>query len=66
MPGQIRHMIDAIICGARRENATIAMTTKTKLILKGINPDRYSAASDDDPSVTAKLRAIATELGVHV
>ncbi len=40
------------------------LTTKTKLILKGFDPDRFSANSPDDPVVMAQVRAVATELGV--
>jgi hypothetical protein len=66
MPGQIKRMIDTIITQRSNGNTTIALTTKTKLLLKGINPDKFTLASEDDPSVVAKLRVIATELGVHL
>jgi hypothetical protein len=36
------------------------------LILKGVNPDRYTAESPDDPAVITKVLAIAAELGVHL
>ena len=66
MAGQIRHMLDAIIEQRAKGSPTVALTTKTKLVLKGINPDRFSDASDDDPAIMAKVRAIATEFGVVV
>jgi len=66
MAGQIKHMIDAIIAQRARGNPTIALTTKTKLVLKGLNPDRFDAGSPDDPAVITKVRAIAAELGVAV
>lgn len=66
MPGQIKHMLDSIIQQRARGNATIALTTRTKLVLKGINPDRYDSHTEDDPATIAKVRAIAAELGVTV
>jgi len=45
---------------------TLALTTKTKLVLKGLNPDRFNAGSPDDPAGIAKVQAIAAELGVRV
>lgn len=64
MAGLIKQMIDAIIEKKTRGNPTLVLTTKTKLILKGLNPDSYTASSADDPAVIAKLRAIASEMGI--
>lgn len=66
MAGQIKQMIDSIVAQRAKGNPTIALTTKTKLVLKGLNPDRFDAGSPDDPAVIAKVKAIAAELGVHV
>ena len=59
-------MIDTIITQRSKGNSTIALTTRTKLVLKGVNPDRFSATSADDPAVIAKLQTIAGELGVRL
>lgn len=64
MMGQIRRMLDTIIEKRAKGNPTIAMTTKTKLILKGFNPDKFDHNSPDDPEILAKVRQVATELGV--
>ncbi len=64
MPGQIKTMLDSIMQQRSKGNATLLLTTKTKLILKGFDPDRFSANSPDDPVVMAQVRAVATELGV--
>jgi hypothetical protein len=66
MAGNIRQMIDSIIDKRSKGNPTIALTTRTKFILKGVNPDRFSPQSADDPIVLAKVRAIAAEMGVSV
>jgi len=62
----IKDMIDTITEKRSKGNPTIAMTTKTKFILKGVNPDRFDAGSADDPAVIAKVRAIGAEMGVSV
>jgi hypothetical protein len=66
MPGQIKQMIDSILEQRAKGSPTLLLTTKTKLILKGVNPDRFTAASPDDQAVVAKVRSIAAELGVRV
>jgi hypothetical protein len=66
MAGNIKRMIDAIIEKRSRGNQTIRLTTKTKFILKGLDPDRFNATSPDDPAVMEKVRAIGAELGISV
>jgi len=66
MPGQIKQMIDSIVQQRSKGNATLVATTKTKLTLKGVNPERFTSASPDDAAVLEKLRVIAAELGVRV
>ena len=66
MAGNIKRMIDAITATRSKGNPTVALTTRTKFILKGVNPDRFDANSPDDPTVIAKVRAIGAELGVSV
>ena len=57
-------MIDKIINDKSKGNSTIAKCTYTKLILKGIAVDRYTASSPDDKEVMDKISKIAKELGV--
>jgi len=66
MAGKIKKVLDEIIAQRSRGNSTMAMTTKTKIIMKGINPDQYLSTSPDDPVVLDKVRKIAEELGVQV
>jgi hypothetical protein len=66
MPGQIKQMVDSILEQRARGNATLLLTTKSKLILKGINPDKFTASSPDDEAILAKVRAVANEWGAHV
>ena len=64
MAGQIRRMIDQIIEKKSHGNQAIAGAVKTKLILKGIKPDAYTASSPDDSAIIAKLRELAGELNL--
>jgi ribosomal protein L18 len=66
MAGQIRSMIDQIIEKRSNGNAVLASTTQTKLILKGIDPAKYDANSQDDPQVIARLRELAAELSINL
>ena len=64
MAGQVKAMIDRIIEQRSKGNPVLALTTQTKLILKGIDPAKYDANSPDDPQVVARLRELAAELNV--
>jgi hypothetical protein len=66
MAGQIKQIIDKVIAIRSQGNATIAATTRTKLILKGINPDKFSASSEDDPLIMGKLTQIVKEMGITI
>ena len=66
MAGQVRAMIDQIIEKRSNGNAILASTTQTKLILKGIDPNKYDANSPDDPQVIARLRELAAELSISL
>jgi len=64
MAGQIKEMIDSIVARRAGDNEIIRKTTRTKLILKGIEIGRWSETSPDDPAVLSRLKEIAIELGV--
>jgi hypothetical protein len=66
MAGQIKQMIDFIVEQRGRGNPTITLTTKAKLVLKGVNPGSFTDASPDDPVVVAKVKAIAADFGVQM
>ena len=66
MAGTIKIKIDAFTARRTKGNSTIALTTRTKFILKGVNPDRFNATSPDDPAVIAKVKAIGAEMGISV
>ncbi len=66
MAGKIKKMLDEIVTAKSGGNPTLMTTTKTKLILKGLNPDKYDARSADDPAVIKKVIMTAQEMGVKI
>ncbi len=66
MAGRIKRMIDVIIEQRAKGNPLLMDTTKAKLIFKGVNPDGFTPTSPDDPALEARLRCIATEMGVSL
>lgn len=62
MAGKIKQMIDTIITQRSKGNTMLAGVIKTKLMLKGIDPNKFTAQSDDDPAIIAKLEAVVKEL----
>ena len=66
MAGKIKRMLNEIIEKKSGGHPTLMSTTKTKLILKGFNPDRYDAQSPDDPEVIKKIMMTAKEMGIKL
>lgn len=66
MAGKIKQLIDSIIMQRTNGNPALATSVKAKLIMKGINPDKFTAQSDDDPAVIDKLHKLAIDLGINL
>jgi hypothetical protein len=64
MAGKIKKMIDQIIEGRSQGDPFLALTTKTKLLLKGINVEYYKDDTPDNLTVIKDLKRIARELNV--
>jgi hypothetical protein len=62
MAGRIKTMIDSIIEQRAKGNTMLQGVLRTKLMLKGIDPKRYTAQSEDDPAIISKLEALVKEL----
>lgn len=62
MAGKIKQMIDTVISQRTKDNPMLASVIKTKLMLKGIDPNKFTPLSDDDPAIIAKLDAVIKEL----
>ena len=66
MNGQAKRLIDAIIAQRSGGNPTLMITTRTKIMLKGVNPERFLTSTPDDPVIINKLRQIGRDLVVNV
>ncbi|NLN09622.1 MAG: hypothetical protein GX186_08480 [Methanoculleus thermophilus] len=66
MTGEIKRMIDLIIEKRSNGNEVLKNTTRTKLIIKGFNPDRWTSQSEDDPAKIAELKQIARDMGIEL
>ena len=66
MAGQVYNMIQQVITQKGRGNLVIENSVRTKMYLKGIAVDKYTAVSPDDPATMQKVREIAREFGVIV
>ncbi len=62
MAGKIRRMIDSVIQQRAMGNPMLEKIIKTKMILKGVNPNKYTLESEDDPAVLDKLERMVSEL----
>jgi hypothetical protein len=58
MAGKIKLMIDEIIEQRTRNNPELIGVVRTKLMLKGVDPNRYTETSDDDPRIISILEGI--------
>ena len=66
MAGRVSRILDKIIEKRSGGNQTLVMSTKTKLILKGLNPDKFGPGTPDDPTILKKAEALAHHLGITV
>ena len=64
LAGKIREIIDQIIEERSKGNPAIIEMTIAKLILKGLNPNKFDSYSADDPEIIEKLLKIAKQLNV--
>jgi hypothetical protein len=58
--------METLIAEVSKSNPILASTTRTKLILKGINPNKFTQDSPDDPVILEKLKDIAEAFGVKL
>jgi hypothetical protein len=60
--GQIKHLIDNIVQQRAQGNKAVEHMTIAKLILKGIDPTKYTLQSEDDPAILSQLENLSREL----
>jgi hypothetical protein len=62
MAGKIKMMIDSIIEQRAKDNVMLQGVIRTKLMLKGIDPKKFTMQSDDDPAIMSKLELLVKDL----
>lgn len=62
MAGKIKMMIDSIIDQRAKDNVMLQGVIRTKLMLKGIDPKKFTMQSDDDPAIISKLELLVKDL----
>ena len=66
MAGKIKKQLEAIITSVAKNNQTIINITKTKLVLRGLNPEKFNEQSPDDPIILEKIKQISAEFGAKI
>lgn len=66
MAGEIKRRLEKLVEEVAKGNPLIRTTTKTKLIIKGLDPDKFSENTEDDPDVLKRVDEIAQEFNVQV
>jgi len=64
--GTVKGMLEKIIAVRGKANPTFVDATRAKLILKGLNPAKFTTSTPDDPELVARVRAVAAEFGVNL
>ncbi len=62
MAGKIRQMIDTVVNQRAQNNEVLAGIIKTKLLLKGIDTNKFTAQSEDDPVIISKLQTLLKDI----
>ena len=66
MAGQLKHLCERVIQERAKGSPTLLVTTRTKLLLKGIPVNDFHELSADDPTMIQRIRVAASEMGVHI
>jgi hypothetical protein len=66
MAGQLKSMIERVVQERAKGSPTLAVTTRAKLLLKGIPVNDFTDKSADDPAMIQRVRVAAGEMGVSL
>ena len=66
MSGKVKAVIDQIIAQRSQGNANLIAPLKIKLIMKGIDPDKWHASSTDCPTTLSRVESVAKDMGVSL
>lgn len=65
MPGVVKSMLQEIVEQKSQGSEVIRNTIRTKLILRGMNPDSFDDCPDD-PVLINKVHSIAKDYGIQL
>ncbi len=66
MSGKIKKLIDCIVHAKANGNQALYNLIKTRLMLKGINPDSYNFYSEDDSRIIEKLENFIADADLNI
>jgi|APSaa5957512576_1039674.scaffolds.fasta_scaffold202236_2 hypothetical protein len=66
MAGKIKQMLDIIIEKRSNGQQLLISTTKTKLLIKGIDTEKFNSSSEDNPEIINKVMTLAKDFGVSL
>lgn len=66
MAGKVKELIDRLIELRTKGDRGLVAPVKIKLIMKGVDPDLFDAASADNPMVIQRVITIAKEMGYEL
>ena len=64
MAGTARKMVDKLLSEKAAGDKTIENNIRVKLILKGIQVDKITGATPDDPVMLGKIKTVLDQFGV--
>lgn len=64
MAGAIKKIIEEIVDAKAGGDPAVRSFTRAKIIMKGVNPSKFTETSEDDPLIINKLKQIALEFGL--
>lgn len=66
MAGQVHQLIEKLVNARAQGNASVALSTRTKLLMQGIDSAKWTPTSADDSAMIAKVRSVAGAMGLSI
>jgi len=64
--GKIKRLIDNLIQQRSKGDNFLVMSTKFKLLVKGIDVDKITENTNDDPDIINKIYEVAQQLNIKL
>jgi len=66
MIGTTHKSLERLIEIRSKGNPVLATSTRTRLVLKGFDPAKFTTNTPDDPDVLKKIQQLAAEWGIQL